>query len=328
MTYRPWGTLGWVTSLSNSKRWRFVGVIGTEERSLTAWEYSRSLGLIEDQFFLSIRDAYSEKFEAAIEAAMDNRLSRYQELGGDLKSIRRIDLMAELFRVIDYAKEVSSECSSVIFDITSFPKRFFFPILRRLVESENVENLILTYSSPESHAPAGEPLYEDTEPWRTLPGFNGKAADSYQWVVSVGFMVESLRQYIGEDSSKMKLLIPFPAPLASLRRTWEAIANLEQGQTDDRFEKYRVDTLNLSDAFDRIVSIASGSVRPTAFAPFGPKPASAAICLYAMQTDSPVYYQQPTVYNPNYSRGIHNNDPECAINAYWIKHNGTNLYKL
>lgn len=52
------------------------------------------------------------------------------------------------------------------------------------------------------------------------------------------------------------------------------------------------------------------------------------MCLYAMQKNSAVYYPQPTVYNPNYAIGISQNNPLTAINAYWIKHEGENLYAV
>ena len=84
----------------------------------------------------------------------------------------------------------------------------------------------------------------------------------------------------------------------------------------------------MSAAFDRIRQIAGNPGKPLAFAPFGPKPTSAAMCLYAMQRDSSVHYAQPTVYHPDYSRGVRNNDPAVAVSAYWVKHEGENLYAV
>ena len=151
--------------------------------------------------------------------------------------------------------------------------------------------------------------------------------------MSVGFLVESLRQYLGDnpDHERMKLLIPYPAPLAILRRTLESLVRLEGGQLESqegnpRFEKFRVDTLDMSSTFDRIVSLAGATRRRAAFAPFGPKPTSAAMCLYAAAKGSPVYYPQPTIYHPNYAIGIRENDPDKAVTAYWIRHEGEDLY--
>ncbi len=74
------------------------------------------------------------------------------------------------------------------------------------------------------------------------------------------------------------------------------------------------------------MSISKNSEFKLSFAPFGPKTFSVAMCLYAIQKDSAVYYPQPTVYHPDYSIGIKNNEPSEAVNAYWIKQGGINLY--
>jgi hypothetical protein len=242
--------------------------------------------------------------------------------------------MAELFRILEVSNACAAAWPSVALDITAFPKRYFFPILRALIKSDTVKDLLVTYTSPARYAEDG-PLYEDIEPWRALPGFGGTMAKSEHWIVSVGFLVESLRQFVGDnpDHERMKLLIPFPASVSILRRTWESMARLEGGQLESgdsrpRFEKVRVDTLDMSAAFDRIVSLACASEKPTAFAPFGPKPTSAAMCIYATEKSSAVYYPQPTVYHPHYSIGIRGNDPLRAVSAYWVKHQGENLYRV
>ena len=326
MKYRPWGSIDWVLSLSNQKQWHFVGAIGTEERSLCSWGQMRRSGTVASELFAEIHDVDSDKYRDRNLIAFSARRAEFVRCGGSLSSIRSIELMAEWFRVLEFSREVEAKGASVVLDITSLPKRFFFPILRTLVTSANVQNLLVTYTSPANYA-LDAPLYEDIEPWKTIVGFGGSRSNPDLWIVSVGFLVESLKQYVGSNShAKMKLLIPFPAPLAALRRTWQSVASLEQGLSDDRFEKYRVDTLDMSAAFDRISSLAGNPPKPLAFAPFGPKPTSAAMCLYAIQGDSSVHYPQPTIYHPEYSKGVRNNDPASAVSAYWIKHEGEFLY--
>jgi hypothetical protein len=286
------------------------------------------LGVIATTQFTEVQDVDSEKYRDRTRHAIDLRRAEFVQAGGDLGFVEKIELMAELFLIDAFARRAEGAGHSVVLDITSLPKRFFFPILRTLTNSPHVRNLLVTYTSPMSYAPDDEPLYEDIEPWRVLPGFGGSGAnEGALWVVSVGFLVESLRMYVvGNPNEKMKLLIPFPAPLSAMRRTWEAIANLEGDQSVVRFEKFRVETLDMSAAFNRIRSLAGTPEKHLAFAPFGPKPTSAAMCLYAIQKDSSVHYPQPTVYHPEYSRGIRNDDPATAVNAYWVKHEGENLY--
>lgn len=329
MKYRPWGPIDWALSLSSQKKWRFVGAIGTEERSLTSWEHMKGLGVVGSEYFAEIQDIDSEKYRERTRVALEARRAQFTRLGGNVALVERMELMAELFLVNAFARQAESAATSIVLDITSFPKRFFFPILRMLTGNLIVKNLMVTYTSPASYAPDDEPLYEDIENWRVLPGFGGTEISGAQWVVSVGFLVESLRMYVGNaQDEKMKLLVPFPAPLAALRRTWESVANLERGQKEGRFEKFRVSALDMSSAFDRIRQIAGMPEKLLAFAPFGPKPTSAAMCLYAMAKNSSVHYAQPTVYHPDYSRGIRNNDSASAVNAYWVKHEGENLYTI
>jgi hypothetical protein len=328
MKYRPWGPIDWVLSLSSQKNWHFVGVIGTEDRSLCAWARMRHLGVVESELFAEIYDVDSDKYRDRNRTALNKRRAELSSLGGGLDSIWPFDLMAELFRINEFAIKAQSKGASVVLDITSFPKRFFFLILRALVKSPNVKNLLLTYTTPASY-PDDAPLYEDIEQWKSLPGFGGIDQKPEQWIVSVGFLVESLSRYVGDNpQEKMKILIPFPAPLAALRRTWQSVAELEQSNHSDRFEKFRVDTLDMSAAFDRICSLSGTHSKQLAFAPLGPKPTSAAMCLYAIQRDSSMHYPQPTIYHPEYSKGIRNDDPSCAVNAYWIKHDGEFLYQL
>ena len=329
MRYRPWGPIDWSLTLSNPKQWEFVGALGTEERSLCSWAYLKNLGLLRSEALVEVQDIDSEKYRERTRIALEARRAEFLQRGGSAASVEIMPLMTERFRIDQVARRVEALGSSVVLDITSFPKRFFFSILRVLTTSPQVLDLMLTYTSPASYAPNNEPLYEDPEPWRTLPGFGGSGAPNALWVVSVGFLVESLRRYVGDNpTEKMKILIPFPAPLSAIRRTWEAVASLEQDHLDGRFEKFRVETLDMSAAFDRIRLLAGTPEIPLAFAPLGPKPTSAAMCLYAIQRDSSVHYPQPTVYHPEYSCGIRDDDPAKAISAYWVKHEGENLYAI
>jgi hypothetical protein len=326
MKYRPWGPIRWALSITNPKSWRFIGSVGTEERSLCAWEETRNLGVIQSELFAEIRDVDSQKYRLRNEAAFHARRAEFARIGGNVARIRQFDLMAELFKIAAFANEAEAGASSIILDVSSFPKRFFFPILRTLVNSPRVQNLMVTYTSPASYADDG-PLYENIEPWKTLPGFGGSGVKADIWIVSVGFLVESLRHYVGDNpQEKLKLLVPFPAPLAVLRRTWKSVADLEQDHSDGRFDKYRVDTLDVTAAFERIKSLAGTPTRELAFAPFGPKPTSVAMCLYAIQKQSTVHYPQPTIYHPDYSKGVRSDGTVKAISAYWIKHDGEFLY--
>jgi hypothetical protein len=327
MKFRPWGAVDWVLSLGVAQRWRFIGALGTEERSLCGWSYLRTNGLTASELFLEVGDVESVKYAQRTRNALAARKSELVAHGGSLTAVRALPLMSELFRIQRFAKEADDGSDSVVLDITSFPKKFFFTILRQLVFSSSVKNLVLTYTSPAAYADDA-PLYENIETWQTLPGFASPSSDPEMWIVSIGFLVESLRYHFGSNpNSPVKLLMPFPAPLGSVRRMWESVEGLRQNHVAARFSEHRVDGLDMSAAFDRIVILSKNLDDRVAFVPFGPKPISAAMCLHALHSSASVHYAQPTVYHPEYSRGVLDGDASRAIAAYWIKHDRELLYK-
>lgn len=328
MDYRPWGLLDWTLGLTKPRKWDFVGALGTEERSLAAWHGLKKGDGLSTTRLLEVLDRPSRHTTRAFHLITE-RTQEFLASGGVEKDItRKLELMTELHRIVAIANAVEQSAGdSVMLDITSLPKRFFFPLLRHLEQSTDVRDLVVTYTSPEQYAENGV-LSEDAADWLTLPGFPGQSGQTEMLIVSVGFMVESLRSHLTtiNKHESVKILIPFPAPLSILRRTWDSVCYLESKSEVGKFQNFRLNTTDLSGAFDRITQLASETKMKPAFAPFGPKPTSAAMCLYAAKHDCPVYYPQPRVYHPEYSRGVREVDGKPAVFAYWIKHEGKKLY--
>jgi len=149
MKYRPWGSAEWILSLSGPKQWHFIGAIGTEERSLCAWAHMRTLGIINSESFAQIHDVDSEKYRERNRIAFECRRHELVSQGGNLNSISSFNLMDELFQIIAFARNAKNTKTSIVLDITSLPKRFFFPIFRLLVKNPDVHNLLVTYTSPD-----------------------------------------------------------------------------------------------------------------------------------------------------------------------------------
>jgi hypothetical protein len=324
--YRPWGPIDWALSVGTAQQWRFIGALGTEERSLCSWSYFRGKELLTSELLVQVADVESVKYAQRIRDALNQRRAEFGSRGGAAGSIRELPLMAELFRIQEFAKLADDGSASIIFDITSLPKRFFFVVLRRLALSTSVKNLVVTYTSPAAYAEDG-PLYENTQSWQTLPGFAGTSDDPEMWVVSIGFLVESLSSHLGANFTRpVKLLMPFPSPLGSLRRMWKSVESLQQNHPAQPFAEHRVDGLDMSAAFDRIGVLCRDARDRVAFAPFGPKPISAAMCLHSLYSHAAIHYAQPTIYHPDYSTGVLDGDAARAVVGYWIKHDGEMLY--
>ena len=226
-----------------------------------------------------------------------------------------------------------SEKQDVILDVSSMPKRFFFPILKILLSRpDSVESLVVTYSAPEVYFEGK--LAENFDDWDHLPLFgiskNYGSDMPNLLLVGVGFEAYGLQEQVEHAGTGLpvKLLLPFPAPPEAFQRSWEMVRKLRKYSPDDNFELFRVEAKNVSDAFDRLVDITNNGAQNSVLAPFGPKPISVAMCIYAALTKSEVFYTQPTVYHPDYSSGISmvNGNPE--IYAYCIRLDGKNFYEI
>ena len=330
MDCRPWGLLDWALRLTKPRRWDFLGALGTEERSLAPWCWLRKLDGLSQTRLLEVLDLPSRHTPRAQQLTREREKAFLRDGGKPQDITRDLNLLAELHRIVTIAHEIEAATTgSVMLDITSLPKRYFFPILRYLERSERVRDLVLTYTSPDRYL-EGDALSEGATDWVTLPGFHAPGGGPETLVVSAGFMVESLHSHLAtiNKPEPVKMLIPFPAPLPVLRRTWESVFSLEAKRATDKFEHHRVDAADLPGAFDRIASFARDPSVQLAFAPFGPKPISAAMCLYASQRECSVYYPQPRIYHPDYSQGVGKVDGQDAVFAYWIKHDGRPLYRL
>lgn len=325
--FRPWGLLDWALALSASQKWHFVGCLGTEYRSLAAWRAMKEPELLDAETLLRIRDVHHKPLA---EQRIVERLAEFYAAGGKRESLRDFALLDRIYELLGLADVICGTSPHVVLDITSLPKRFFFILLKRLLLAGHVRNLIVTYTLPAGYE-THEPLCEDPEPWGNLPTFLGADATTAQerLIVNVGFMPDGLQEHLSSLTAEQKvsLFIPFPAPIAAVRRSWEAVYRLENGRQLDVFDEYRVDAKDMSEAFERILTLTERGAHPATFAPFGPKTISAAMCIFASLTDSPVFYAQPKAYHPDYTTGVAVIDGKPQIYAYWIKHDAEILYR-
>ena len=326
MNYRPWGLLDWTLSITAPRKWFFIGALAAEERSLAAWRWLKELGLESGRAMVQVNPIDATRFCGPTRESLVKRRIEFISDGGSESDIETHGLFADLHEIESMTDKLSIKSSSVVFDISSLPKRFFFPMLRALKRCNEIRDLVVTYTCPKQYE-SEDKLSEGAENWDYLPGFLG-TEKSEVLIAAMGFMVESLQDHLSSNAAHppVQLLIPFPAPPSAVRRSWESVFKLQSGRNSDKFVKHRVDANDLAGAFDRICSLGR-DFDAVAFAPFGPKPISAAMCLYAEQRNSAVHYPQPHGYNPNYSLGVATVDGKPFVNAYWVKHDGESLYK-
>ena len=217
----------------------------------------------------------------------------------------------------------------VVLDISSLPKRFFFPFLKRLLRSQRIETIVATYTVPASY---GSELAEDHQPFDHLPLFGLSSFPVRKpeiVLVSAGFMKLGLADLLEPYKAvAIRTFLPFPPGPPSYYRNWDFVRDIEKALPPGLPGPIRIEAYDCTDAFDHIRQLCKDGQRPSILAPFGPKPISLAMALYAGLTQDVVLYTQPTVYNPFYSRGIGNLDGQIDSHAYAIRINGRDLYKL
>ncbi len=227
------------------------------------------------------------------------------------------------------------EEQNLIIDITSMPKRLFFYLIKRASTLPvEVQNIIVTYTEPESYD--ADALAENPGRWAPLPGFSGPRKDPSERkvIIGIGFEPLGLPELVisGEfENTRMSLLFPFPSPPERVAKNWKFVRELFPNVDADVIDIKRVDGTNVPEIFDAIGRIGDFGETYLTLAPFGPKPISLAMALYATKhsvgiNPTSVYYTQPSVYNPNYSSGIKMSGDLPMINSYCIRINGNNLY--
>ena len=255
--------------------------------------------------------------------------------GFELADFYRLGISSAFGKLDEVLKEYLGRVAgpNLVLDITSLPKKVFFFIIRLLLSGNyNFENIVITYSKPERYASTA--LAESPEPWDALPGFRlpRDKPKHKKLIIGVGFEPLGLPKIAdtGEfKSAPVSFLFPFPSKANRVAKNWRFIRRVFPN--DRLFNVVSVDASNLPEVYDKIWGMGDGGDLPIALAPYGPKPMSLAMAIYASNTrttDRPtgVFYTQPVFYNPDYSSGIRQVNGVMDIDAYCLTLDGTMLY--
>lgn len=333
--FRPFGQIDWIFDQLGRNDWALLGCHGTEERCSTAGISLARLNRLATADFVTINDPpsrYSEDARARLQTTL-------LELNG-LPSIQYVEmgLLDSLDRVVAHIDGmVGNGKIHVVLDISCFPKRFFFPITKRLLRNSRVKNLVVTYTVPAGYASDAEaPLSEQNATLDYLPAF--QPTDSpyipKRLIASVGYVVLGLSQIVQEAKSQqvgIDLLFPFPPGPPSYQRNWRFVLDTFEFDGTHDANIFRVDGLDVSETYNRLLSLTGNGTINVWLAPFGSKPMSLAMALFGVYHGAPVYYTQPSLYRPDYSSGIatitkNNGTQKEACYAYPLRLNSRDLY--
>lgn len=334
---RPWGKPQWLLQMEalRTEQWLLIGTLSAQDRCLAMLGHRTQSFNLAHAAFLEISEKQSRYQVQSEERREKNRKKWYSETHGYSFELLSYDLLEPLRRL---QRQVALWTSgplrkSIILDVSCLPERYFFPMVRWLLSSDEVENLIITCMSPERYTE--EELAYDPQEWAHIPTFGlsslGDAKPVKRVVVGAGFLPFSLPEWLKKDynesSIKVSMLFPFPAPPANIKRSWEFVRQVEVGlRLRDEAQLARVGANDMPGCFDRIDRITRRGAVGTIFAPFGPKAHSIAMCLQAIKTEAQVLYTQPTYYHPEYTTGVKIEDGLPAGFAYAIRVHGHNFY--
>jgi len=340
--YRPSGPLNWLLGkFTAMPRWSIVGTTSAEKRSLAALKQLCNYHRLANAEFLRVEPSASRRpnrFRESTIRKLDARQKNASRIAGKSIQHHPVDLLCREEVLIRTCKNCLTSCgTNLIIDISSMPKRFFFPLISLALRSGMHENIIAVYASPAKY---GATLAEDPLPWNAFPMFGATplTGKGLKLIIGVGYQPLRLSEIVNGirfNPENVELLLPFPSVHPGFVKNWEFVRQirLEIKQLRDSAIK-RVPTMNTSIAFDRIVAITNNGKNPAVLAPYGPKPMSLAMCLYGISCQDgsvpvEVGYTQPQVYSDSYSIGSATDcNGNAVINANCIRLKGNNLYGI
>lgn len=218
-------------------------------------------------------------------------------------------LLATEDELIDIANgfiESTMGLSSVMLDITSFPKRFFCFLTKRLLMAD-LKNVILTYTEPKQDGYSLGHLAEDPMTCDHLPGYAGPLPPrGSTLVVSVGFeslSIKPLMEMYGGEKKQTKIVLAFPPNGENTRRQWNTLRQMVTDPQEVRGNLEIIAAWDTEQVFRTLLRWSQDADGIT-LAPFGPKPHTLGMALFAIKHDAGLYYTQPKSYNPDYTKGM------------------------
>ncbi|MGR9315569.1 hypothetical protein ACU8LZ_03770 [Rhizobium leguminosarum] len=339
LRFRPWGDFSWVLSKQTPKDWVGLTCVATEKRSVSSIaelsKHVRWMSVISiqdpDPFDLEQQKKALEESTEVVKTAKKCAAVFYEE-----------DLKSSLDSIRERVDECIGQSPDIILDITCFPKRWFFPMIRFFYEDERVRNLLIVYTLGEGYAPQISENYELLRPIQGFASMEARADHDIAFI-GVGFHSISMLTMFGDDRPKaLRLLFPFPPGPPGLKRNWRFVEHIERtmkfadGSTETfkPMDYLQLSAIDASQAFDAMRAVSKNGQKTSLMAPYGPKPISLAMCLFALAAEAkhlpevPIYYAQPQRYAVNYTERAVERNGKLQMLAYSVKHEGMPIYKL
>lgn len=304
MIKHPWGHIDWLVPRIGERQWRLITCVSFEERCVALAQW---IGTTSPEKHCVVRVDDPESIytgeighrtranEDRVRTSLGNRLDFH--VGGLLDP-------PTVWNEIVQSRRLDG--ASIILDISTFPKRVFLFLVKRLLAATHVRDLVVCYVRPAGYREG--PLNEDALPPSALPGFGRVAAGEGETVVivSVGYVAFNLGDLLEQVQGRsLKFIFPFPPGSPAFRRNW-GLMNKLLPSIPIATEIKRIHSMDMFEVLDvlKIYGIeAHGGVD---LIPLGPKPHALAMGLAHrhLGDKAEIVYSQPRVYRPGYSVGV------------------------
>jgi hypothetical protein len=322
---RPWGHIDKWFSADDVEKWDVIGTCGFEDRSVAALEEVATF--VRRAIYLRLsptsprgKDEVKRKITVN-QSKLESSFPKISYFDAEL-----LDPPRDFIQMID--EWIETKPTHVLVDMSSMPKRFLAILLKRVLACSEISEVLVAYTIPYKYTEAA--LAEDQAPIRALPAFSKEELVDMpieHLIIGIGYIPFDLSSAIdsAEGQPSRNVIFPFPPGAPSFQRNWKLLANLF-GSSENFPEPIRVDSRDVSYAFDVIDDITNRGTETCVLLPFGPKPHSLAMILHSIFRTSEVRYTQPEYYNPEYSSGVRRISGRQEVYAYAVRLNSTDLY--
>lgn len=320
---KPWGEFGWLVSWYPDREWVVVSCLGFEERSIGLPTLAQMTGLsVREMHCIRVSDPpnrHTEELEALTDSNQDELMLMFKNA-----NIRREELFVPAQKLARFVDELMYEKdTSVLLDISSFPKRIGLFLLKQFYSHLNLRDLIVSYTPATGYREGY--LARDVLPPSALPGYGlGMIPKNESTViVSVGYSAFDLGDILQQTaSSNVRFLMPFPPASPSFRKNWKFLKILNEG-----LETPVIERINANDTF-AVNEWAIGHMdeeKTTTMIALGPKPHSFGLALAQISSNgnAELVYPQPQTYHPKSTYGyVRNPAGEPNILGYGLVRDG------
>ncbi len=313
-----------------------IGCCGTEKRSVSlAGHLGRAT--LRHVRMIEIHDPQPLDPTAVDERLADHRTA-LAAAGYAEDEIVRAPLVADLDMITGIVTGlVETGSTSLLIDLTSLPKHWFFPLIRAALAEAAIEDIVACYTAGVGYATT---LSANISPLRVLPSFPGDTARGRHGslIIGIGFEPSGLDTLLADQQSDaIRLIFPFPPGPPGHHRNWMFVKYIEELTSKNQIVPPDLVHIHMYDCpqiFDALCEMTDNGTISSAIAPYGPKTVSLAMCLFALAAEAakrpaiPVYYAQPLQYALDYTAGaaMRGDLPDAV--GYCVRLAGRDLYRI